>query len=392
LDGFDGYVVFDGGGAAVFELGGGVEDFAVAGTDLDADVAVGCGDGGVGAVEAGAALVVDANAEGAGFAEEELFEGGDVVVVGEDGDEGAEAAFLHLDGGGHDVECALLEGGFGDVGEDLGAEVVDGGFEDGDGAVGGVDGVADVEAEDVGEVFGVAGSGAVADVLDAHGWLGGEGGREGADDGCAGGCDELFLDVCGVGGKAAEEVGGGGGGDGEAAVGAVDHASAYVEGGGEPLVDGEGVDAGAGGYDVDDGIDCAYFVEVDFFDVDVVDFGFAGAEELEGVDCEGFDCGDEVGGIDEGADCGEGTAVSVLMGMIVLLIMMLVVVILAVVIVSVAVAYLVFVLGLGMVPVGLGVLVGGIGCGFGQLCAFEDVDFGGGDSAAVYFFDLEGCA
>ncbi len=82
LDCLDGYVVFGGGGAAVFELGGGVEDFAVAGADFDADVAVGCGDGGVGAVEAGAAFVMDADAEGAGLAEEELFEGGDVVVVG----------------------------------------------------------------------------------------------------------------------------------------------------------------------------------------------------------------------------------------------------------------------------------------------------------------------
>ena len=31
-------------------------------------------------------------------------------VVGEDGDEGAEAALLHLDGGAHDVEGALLRG------------------------------------------------------------------------------------------------------------------------------------------------------------------------------------------------------------------------------------------------------------------------------------------
>ena len=119
LDCLDGYAVFSGGSAAVFELGGGVEDFAVAGADLDADVAVRGGDGGVGAVEAGAALVMDADAEGAGLSEEELFECGDVVVVGKDGNEGAEAAFLHLDGGGHDIECALREGDFGDVGEDL---------------------------------------------------------------------------------------------------------------------------------------------------------------------------------------------------------------------------------------------------------------------------------
>ena len=226
-----------------------------------------------------------------------MFEGGDVVVVGEDGDEGAEAAFLHLDGGGHDVECALLQGGFGDVGEDLWAYVIDGGFENGDGALGGVGGIADVEAEDVGKAFGVAGSGAVADLLDAHLRLWSEGRCECADDGCSGGRDELFFDVRGVGGETAQEVGGGGSGDGEAAVGAVDHASADVEGGTEPLVDFQGVDACAGGYDVDDCVYCAYFVEVDFFNVDVVDFGFAGTEEFEGLDGEGCDFWDEAGGL-----------------------------------------------------------------------------------------------
>ena len=45
----------------------------------------------------------------------------------------------------------------------------------------------------------------------------------------------------------------------------------------------EGVDACAGGYDVHDGVDCAYFVEVDLFYVNIVDFGFGGAEELEGL-------------------------------------------------------------------------------------------------------------
>jgi len=234
-----------------------------------------------------------------------------VVVIGEDGDESAEAAFLHLDGGGHDVQCALLQGGFGHVGEDLWAYVIDGGFENGDGALGGVGCVADVEAEDVGEPFGVAGSCTVADLLDAHLRLWNEGRGESADNGCSGGRDELFFDVCGVGWEAAEEVGGGGGGDGEAAVGAVDHASADVEGGAEPLVDGKGVDACAGGYDVDDGVDCAYFVEVDFFNVDVVDFGFAGTEEFEGLDAEGFDFWDKAGGLDQFADGGEGASVGV---------------------------------------------------------------------------------
>jgi hypothetical protein len=119
LDELDWHVVLGGGGAAVFELGCCVEDFAVAGADLDADIAVGCGDGGVGAVEAGAAFVVDANAEGAGLAEEEVFESGDLCVIGKDGEEGAEASFFHLDGGAHDVEGAESEGALSYVGEDL---------------------------------------------------------------------------------------------------------------------------------------------------------------------------------------------------------------------------------------------------------------------------------
>ena len=140
----DGDAMFFSGCAAVFELGGGVVGFAVAGADFDADFAVRCGDGGVSAVEAGAVLVVDANAESAGLAEEKVFQRWNLGVVGEDGEEGPEAALLHLHGGGHDVESAKGEGSFGDVGEDLRTEVVDGGFEDGDGGVRSVGGFADV--------------------------------------------------------------------------------------------------------------------------------------------------------------------------------------------------------------------------------------------------------
>ena len=129
----DGDVVLCGGGAAVFVLGSCVEGFVVACSEFDADGAVGGFDGEVGAVETGAALGVDANAEGTGFGEEQVFEGGGCGFVAEDGEEGSEAALLHDDGGLHDVEGAEGEGSFGDIGEDLGGEVVEGGFEDGDG-------------------------------------------------------------------------------------------------------------------------------------------------------------------------------------------------------------------------------------------------------------------
>src|SRR5882757_6963535 len=90
-------VVFGGGGAAVFELGGGVEDFAIVRAEFDADFAVGRDYGGVGAVEAGALLLVDADTESTGLAEDELLECGAVGWIAEDGEEGARAAFFHDD-------------------------------------------------------------------------------------------------------------------------------------------------------------------------------------------------------------------------------------------------------------------------------------------------------
>ena len=66
---------------------------------------------------------------------------------------------------------------------------------------------------------------------------------------------------------------------------------------------------------------------------------------------------------------------------------------------GVGVAGLVEMLGFGLVGVGVGgalvleVAVGvSLAVGFGQLAAFEDVDFGAGDAAAVDFFDFEGRA
>ena len=52
-------------------------------------------------------------------------------------------------------------------------------------------------------------------------------------------------------------------------------------------------------------------MEVDFLNGDVVDFGFAGTEQFEGVDGSMFDGGDEVCGVDQVADDGEGAAVGV---------------------------------------------------------------------------------
>ena len=136
LDLLEGDGVLDGGGAAVFELGGNISNaalFAGLGSKLDADGAVGGIDRGVAAVEAEAAVLTDADAEGAGFAEDELLERWGVGGVAKDGQERAGATFFHDDRGEHDVESSPGERGFGDEGEDLGGEVVESGFDDGNG-------------------------------------------------------------------------------------------------------------------------------------------------------------------------------------------------------------------------------------------------------------------
>jgi hypothetical protein len=106
-----------------------------------------------------------------------------------------------------------------------------------------------------------------------------------------------------------------------------------------------GVDAGGGGDDVDDGVYRADLMEVNFFDGDVVDLGFACAEEFEGVDGGLSDGGEEGCGGYQIADDGEGAAVGVFMGVLVFVRMV------------VGVAGFVLVLGFGVVLVGVGLLV-----------------------------------
>ena len=58
-------------------------------------------------------------------------------------------------------------------------------------------------------------------------------------------------------------------------------AAADVDGGAVDFVDVEEIEGYAGAYDIGDGIGCAYFVEVHFFDGDAVDLGFGFGQALE---------------------------------------------------------------------------------------------------------------
>ena len=95
-------------------------------------------------------------------------------------------------------------------------------------------------------------------------------------------------------------------------MGAIDHTSSDVKGGAVPAIDFEGVDASRRGDDVDNSVDCTHFVEVNFFNGNVVDSCFAGTEEFEGSNGGLFDCGGEVCCVDQVADDREGAAVQVL--------------------------------------------------------------------------------
>ena len=115
----------------------------------------------------------------------------------------------------------------------------------------------------------------------------------------------------GVGGQAAQQVGGGGCGDGKGSVSADDGAAADVDGRAVPGADLQVVNARAGGDDVDDGVDGSNFVEVDVVDGNIVDFGLGFAEQLEGADGGLLDGCGERRALNQGANGGERAAMGV---------------------------------------------------------------------------------
>ena len=103
------------------------------------------------------------------------------------------------------------------------------------------------------------------------------------------------------------------GGDGECAVFGFDGAAADVDAGAVDLGNVEGIECDAGADDVADGIDGADFVEVDFFDGNVVGFSFGFGEALKDCEGVGFGFGGELAGVDDFFDVRE-VAVLFLLG------------------------------------------------------------------------------
>ena len=132
----------------------------------------------------------------------------------------------------------------------------------------------------------------------------------------AGGRDALHGRAGGVDGRIAEERERGGRGNRQRAVRALDRAAADIERRGEPAIDAERFASGGGADDVDDGVDRADFVKVNFFDGHGVDRGFSFAEQLKGAAGAVFYRLSKRRGSNDGEDRGE-RAVGVIVGVLV---------------------------------------------------------------------------
>ena len=191
-------------------------------------------------------------------------------------------SFFIWSGGTRDVERAGFEQALHGIAEDLRAEVVDIGFDHGDGGrFGAVFGFAEQDAQHVGVVREIVVAGAVADARDPHG-------RHHAE-GLAPVWSTTAAPVGVVSSTAGprrrpafgQQARGGGRGHGQHAVLGLDGAAADVDGRADDGGDAQLVEGHAGADDVGDGIGRADFVEVDLLDGNLVDGGFGLAQTLE---------------------------------------------------------------------------------------------------------------
>jgi hypothetical protein len=93
---------------------------------------------------------------------------------------------------------------------------------------------------------------------------------------------------------------------------AIDHAATNVQWGAVPGTHAERMDTGARAYDIDDGIHCSYFVEVNLLDVDIMNLCLASAEQFEGVNRSLLDGIGQLRGFNQFADGRERAPMGVL--------------------------------------------------------------------------------
>src|SRR5579863_8673485 len=145
----------------------------------------------------------------------------------------------------------------------------------------GGDRFADEQAQNVGLLGEVRGTRAITNGGNAHRRDFSVRRRKRSGYGRASGSDQFFLDTAGKCWSAAKEFGSCGRGNGKKAMLGLHAAAANVHRGAGELLDAEKVEADGCADDVDNGIHSAHFVEMNFFDGNVVDFSFGFAKAAE---------------------------------------------------------------------------------------------------------------
>lgn len=221
------------------------------------------------------------------------------------------AVVLHLDRRSENIQSSAFEKGIHCMADLFGGGIVDVTLQqDHAVAVGAIDcGLSDDDSQDIGEIVGIAGTGAVADFGNGHGGHRAIGRSEMGQDGRGGGREQLEIARAGQHGGPglAEQFGRRGGGNGQNAVGAADGSGADGKRGTENLLDLEGIEANAGGDNIDDRIDGADLVEMNLIDGFVVDGGLDPAEVVEDGDGAVFGGGGNGAAVDQAPDVRKGT-------------------------------------------------------------------------------------
>ena len=193
-DGFDRHAMFLGGGGAIGEFRFGVYDPAFEEADLDFYFTEGGFDGYKLPDEFGSLEDAASDAERKALLEKGLLHGLNVGDFANYRELHGRAVVLHADGCGENVQGSLLEEFIVDVGDEFAGGIVDIGFEQADGIGGlsiGGSGLAEDEADDVGEVFRFTGACAVADFVDFHGRQGGKFIYDGYENSSGGWCEQF---------------------------------------------------------------------------------------------------------------------------------------------------------------------------------------------------------
>ena len=217
---------------------------------------------------------------------------------------------LHLDGRSENIQSPAFEKALHRMADLLGGGIVDVALQEDHAVAVGAGGghLSDDDAQDIGKFRRIAGAGAVADFGDGHGRYRAIRGGEMGQDGRGGRREQLEIAGAGQHGGLGltKQFGRRGGGNRQNTMGTANGPGADGQRGTENFLDFEGIEADAGGDDIDDRIDGADFVEVNLVDGFVVDGGLDPAEVVEDGDGVVFGGGGNGTAVDQATDIRQG--------------------------------------------------------------------------------------